>query len=362
MQLKRVFYIIFCFAFFTVNSMFGMPFRVGFEFQMGGKLCKWAMENYSLQKSQLFEVGTVNDRLFHVELDGPDVEFVTVPFSSLSEEKEKLKTCVSFITSMVEVMMRLCSSDTHNRTTMRKWVEESSNIEGLRIQEFELFLKVAERIIERPTDDWQAMWQPQVTLQHPLKFTINLLDKLFVGTTVLESIKEAKPFYNPVQGSEFPLYDTALGGLIFLLAHEIGGVNKSTVYQPHEVLALLMKGKYVSAGAPVADADMISDTLESFKTVHQFDAKRRTVFMSRRPFSDMLSDILSGGEGFTSDVESLAKLSNGFVNVFKQAMAENRFYKTREISGQNPRVEAKKVSIGQIMQSSFLLKMVFLSI
>lgn len=161
-------------------------------------------------------------------------------------------------------MMRLCVG-ADNSTTIGKWFDESSRISHIWMKKHDLFAKVAERPIKKPTCEWQAIWQPQVTVQHPLRSSVNLFEDLFSGTVVLLSTREAKPFYNPVQTGEKPLYDTALGGLMFLLAHEICDINKSTVYQPHEVIALLIKGKYVIAGTPVSDADMVSDTLESFE-------------------------------------------------------------------------------------------------
>jgi hypothetical protein len=33
-----------------------MPFRIGFEFQLNGKLCAWAKDNYDLQKKPIFSV------------------------------------------------------------------------------------------------------------------------------------------------------------------------------------------------------------------------------------------------------------------------------------------------------------------
>ncbi len=216
-------------------------------------------------------------------------------------------------------MMRLCVG-ADNSTTIGKWFDESSRISHIWMQKHDLFAKVAERPIKKPTCDWQAIWQPQVTVQHPLRSSVNLFEDLFSGTVVLLSTREAKPFYNPVQTGEKPLYDTALGGLMFLLVHEICDINKSTVYQPHEVIALLIKGKYVIVGTPVSDADMVSDTLEGFRTVHQFDARRRTLFMSRRPFSAMLADISNGESAVISDRESKERLSGGFLDTFKNAI------------------------------------------
>lgn len=338
-------YTFLCFFFLNIEGMsiLPMPFRVGFEFQMSGELCKWAMEDYSFQKSSICKIGTTDyEELFHIELDGPDIEFVTIPFSHHPGEKDKLSRCIDLITCMTERMLQLTEND--RKTTMEEWFEDASRIDGINIQKNEaIFGRIQREIIEKPTDGWSPTWQPQITLQHPLRSSINLFAKLFEGTFIQQNIQESKPFYNPVQDGEKPLYNTAIGGLMFLLAHELCGINKSTVYQPNEVISLLMKGKYVTAGSPVSDTDMISDTLESFRTVHQFDAKRRIIFMSRRPFSDMLGDILREKSIFASDEVSLEKLASetaGFAKVFRKAMAANRFYKTCEAkSEREPRVE-----------------------
>ena len=135
------------------------------------------------------------------------------------------------------------------------------------------------------------------------------------------------------------MYNSAVGGLIFLLAHEMSGINKSTIYQPAEVLELLLKRKYVKSGDSVSDSDMIADTWESFQSVHQFDAKRRVIFMSRRPFSDMFKDILVAKSEITSDKESLDLLSSGFAPAFEKAMSVNMFFQTRSArSEKEPRI------------------------
>lgn len=115
-----------------------MPFRIGFEFQMGGELCKWAMKDYSLQKSPIFEIGIDGKKLFHIELDGPDIEFVTIPFSHLLGEKIRLEICTNLITNTLEVMMQLCNKS-DKKTTIAEWFEGSSKINNIWIKQCELF-------------------------------------------------------------------------------------------------------------------------------------------------------------------------------------------------------------------------------
>lgn len=60
-----------------------MPFKIGFEFQEGHHLCPWAKSRQDIQKKPLFFVrDTSSDReLWHVVIDGQDIEFVLAPFS-----------------------------------------------------------------------------------------------------------------------------------------------------------------------------------------------------------------------------------------------------------------------------------------
>lgn len=313
-----------------------MSFRVGFEFQTSGELCKMALESYSVQKRPFLKIfDASNKELFHVVLDGPDIEFVTRAFASNDPmEENSLNECMGFIVKSTNELMKLLK-DNSGKTTIKDWVRACCVKSSAYRYEIctKLFNRISNYTVEIGSSDWQMTWQPQMTIQHPLARTIGLLESLFENTSHLERIKESKPFYNPVSNGEKPLYSSAIGGLIFLLSHELLGISQSAVYQPLEILALILNGKKVGASVWIEDEDMVADTHKSFNDVHQFDAKRRTFFMSRRPFSDMLSDILQRDceSGIICDEASLQKLDeiSEFSHLFKMAMQENNFFRAR---------------------------------
>ena len=101
MKLIKLLYLTLCFCIVSANGMEQsvIPFRIGFEFQMNGKLCEWALDNKSLQKQPVFIFSHENNELCHIELDGPDIEFVTKHFS----KKEQLTLCMNSIKSVIDV-------------------------------------------------------------------------------------------------------------------------------------------------------------------------------------------------------------------------------------------------------------------
>ena len=57
MKLIKILFITSNFIFMKANGMEKdsiMPFRAGFEFQMNGKLCEWALDKRDLQKVPIF--------------------------------------------------------------------------------------------------------------------------------------------------------------------------------------------------------------------------------------------------------------------------------------------------------------------
>lgn len=98
----------------AMENQGNMPFRLGFEFQMSGHLCPWANENDNLQKIPLFEMSYEGKKRWHVELDGSDIEFVTVPFSY--KERNRLDKCMQSIKSAVDVLQNLLND-------LKKWTK-----------------------------------------------------------------------------------------------------------------------------------------------------------------------------------------------------------------------------------------------
>lgn len=392
MKLIKILFITSCFIFMKANGMeqAPMPFRAGFEFQMNGKLCEWALDNQDLQKVPIFTIEKEDRKLCHVELDGPDIEFVTKHFSN--EERPWLVACMEGIKAVIDVTKN--QLDSKPEISFNDWIGFLSDITTVQIKTTPFFDQIKERTIKKlnPSVSWEPSWQPQMTVQHPLQSTILLCNTLFSSSPDMQSlIKQSTP-----TGISS---DTALAGLLFLTAHEMVGMTNSYLMPLHQnhlldlamALTMYFHGQdltvqnllqlsinalsapelkelethtlmrpYVAAmfekntnkqmsllsKLPMEDpfiqkafvavsnigtfasiandaefmykAILIRDTYESFNTVHQFDAKRWTNFMSRRPFAHMLHEILNEDDFIVSDAFSKSILSKAgdFLNAF----------------------------------------------
>lgn len=82
-----------------------MPFRIGLELQEAHHVCSWALkENYSFQRQPIFELLDTNTqrRLWHVVIDGQDLEFVVSPFTR--NEREVLLQAVETVKIACELL------------------------------------------------------------------------------------------------------------------------------------------------------------------------------------------------------------------------------------------------------------------
>lgn len=392
MKLIKIIYFTLCFCIVSANGMEQpvIPFRVGFEFQMNGKLCEWALDNKSLQKQSIFIISSKNIELCHVELDGPDIEFVTKHFSR--NEKEQLIVCVRGIRAVIDVTKS--KLDSIPAINFNEWLGLLSTIETVQIKTTPFFDKVKERTLKKLNSmaPWDPSWQPQMTVQHPLQGTIGLCNALFPEMPSMQAlVKQSTPTHI--------LPNTAVAGLMFLAAHEMVGMtnsylmplNKNRLLDLSMALSMYFHGQdlttsnllHLSINAlsdprlkeiethplmrvclaaifeentgkreellsklpmddpfiqkalvsisnlgtfvPIANdsesmykAILLRDTFESYRDAHQFDAKRWTNFMSRRPFSHMFREILDGSVCVVSDEFSKTALSakGNFLRLF----------------------------------------------
>jgi hypothetical protein len=357
---------------------------------MNGRLCEWALSDYSLQKKPIITMEMSGTKLCHIELDGSDVEFVTEPFSD--KEKGLLAICTAGIKAVIDITKTILNSD--SELSFDSWLNTLiSKVGGVQIKALPFFENVKTRTIKKLNPAlWEPSWQPQITVQHPLRNTIELCNTLFPMGDMQTLIKQSTPTKMPP--------NTAIAGLMFLVAHEMVGMTNSYLMPLHHdhILDLAMalaiyfhgqdltranllqlsinalsdsllkgfeehvlmrsflaaiyeqdKGKQsellskfsmedpfvqqattalsdIGTFVPIAnDADFmykamsIRDTFESFSTAHQFDAKRWTNFMSRRPFSHMFCEIIKSDKALVSDAVSKSTLKNpGFLKAFNQ--------------------------------------------
>lgn len=192
-NLKFKFIIVPCFltCFFTdstwatdeqSNKLHIMPFKLGFEFQESSSLCEWAEEDLSVQKKPLFFVTNHGYRepLWHVVIDTSDIEFVTRPF--YREEGEQVEKSLQSIISSFKILHNLLLEN--KISTFDNWLEEllkaynnSSFIISCSQQNYKA---VGNKAIKLPdSESWKPVFSPQVTIQHPLEFTIPLYFGLF---------------------------------------------------------------------------------------------------------------------------------------------------------------------------------------
>ncbi len=288
-------------------SLFTMPFKLGFEFQVGSSICYWALNNNNIQKKPIFLVNdkNFNSPLWKVVIDTTDIEFVTEPFTFTNQLL--LEECLNSIHTALKVLKK--SINKNEETTFELWIknlQETINTETYTIEvpTPEIYELVKDKPLEPQSLPWKPYFAPQVTIQHPLEYTVPLYFSLF-GFESPEMFK-----FN----DSLPLRD------IFLKVHReaddkrfqemIGGYkNKMNGLIFLHALTMLQMVPQEDA----TDASLLLETQEAFTKYQQVDAKMKLLIMSRRPFSSMYEDIGSKGNYVTYFKESM-KHNLGFVN------------------------------------------------
>ena len=337
--------------------------RVGLELQLEGALCgSWSLHQ-SLQKQEIFRCEWNSQKLWHVELDGTDIEYVTEPYELGKDEL--IEHCIISILEANKKLEEVVQRERVNEGgSIGDWYRrfyDSSTGMGFSVSALPFFEKVIGNEI-RQIPDWKSRWQPQLTVQHPLRKTITLCSLLFSGSVISKFVEDALP------KEEIFSRESSIAGFVFLHSHELQGVknsfdyplNKDTAFLTHVATAVckvfleknppdatgvtvdnlkdLLKdratvelvnnpqigyvisnpiyalfrpelGKYYSLSNSKQSKDILENlqshrdkhidslllmhrTLQDYNFAHQFDAKRWTHFMSRRPFSMMYRDII----------------------------------------------------------------------
>jgi hypothetical protein len=266
-----------------VSQRTSMPYKLGFEFQEISGLCPWALQNSKYQKKPLFQLTSFkNQLLWHVELDTSDIEFVTPPF--IYKEKQILEESVKTIYAALNSLKRLLDQSL-KETTFKEWLgelERSLVVEGYYLTSLENFFH--DQTLKCGSRPWKPHFSPQITIQHPLEWTIPLYFGLFgfeSGTMLpffaslpnrellLKAIKSLDRKQMPVL---FENYTQKSGGLLFLHAQTLIGMSPA-------------------GGEEEDDIEALNETVKHLDTNHQVDPKARLTLMSRRPFSRLLKDI-----------------------------------------------------------------------
>ena len=275
-----------------------MPFKIGFEFQEIGGLCPWALHDITVQRKPLFCMPSDSRTipLWHVVIDTNDLEFVTYPYSD--EEGPALQRCLDTLSAAFQLLK--ANLEARETITFDEWVAGIVGIVPL--PEYEL---VRDKQIIKPPK-WTARFAPQVTIQHPLEWTIPLYYGIIDRDCAdMLSFSSSFPYRDSVlkafkEGNSKKLHeifvDTGkkINGLVFL----------------HALTLVQM--------TPVEESDgreALEETVKSLETCYQVDAKMKLTLMSRRPFSAMHKDISASFTVSYEDYfrESILRFNKQFV-------------------------------------------------
>lgn len=362
---------------FSVNCMLQVKensnFKLGIELQETSGLCPIALRDDSLQKKSIFKAIFNNSYIWHVEIDGNDIEFVTQPFTN--RQFDELQFSMSSITKATTSLNEMGK----RKFSFQDWINHISTIlekDKVHICEInDLFMNL---YIEIPCcESWCPKFTPHVTIQHPLEWTMLLYSMMFMsysedpetGLRNLNSpcssmtetyIKNTLPFQNVLK-SEFSkeksnanLPKISNTSSIKEQIHNLSFIVDITkesqdLFTLKRLLAQLYRDKMLNLMFLTAmtmetigfdnnclnNIDLLLDTYRNNQKLGQFDAKIYLDIMSRRPLSDLYRDI--GGDDSVENLIpivnlfSVDKISNGskYIDVFSAIMMteQNKFNK-----------------------------------
>ena len=312
-------------------------FKIGFEFQENNRLCKWAADIIDVQKKPILTVYKGDRKLWSLEIDTMDFEFITPPFANY--EVELLRESIETILLACKILQNINDLKSQKGTgvSLDEWLsgigatdeafsssfvslhkacedflvkkpgdanvsEKKSVLEnacnGLQQQlsthgyriEVDGFMHAAFREAGRTIalqTRWKPTFQPQVTIQHSLQKTIPLIVTLF-GPEIkdLKRLKIVHALPSLAINWEEVRETSSKEGFIFLHALTCAQLVNDTEQ---------------------TEGQRIAETCESFEQCSQVDAKVKLHFLSRRPFSKMWHEIKEPADSFASLYSSFMK-------------------------------------------------------
>lgn len=280
-----------------------IPFRIGFELETGPLLSENIIKNHGVKKEPIFICIFDNKKLWHVEIDGADIEFVSIPISCF--EEDLLKQCASGLQAAASILKQSINDHKH-KLTFEKWVTKLKEI-GFLIKTVNQYEKLKEEIIQWKfgKEDWTGFLQPHSTVQLPLEYVIELSFGLFREDQHISCIFDASlPFTSEESADKYFRNDEIskynclidfrkpIDGLMFL--HACTMFNLTLV-------------SFISQ----TDSKSLKRLFLDFQNFHQITPKMYLQIMSRRSFSTMLQSI---------------KLHEKYGNLFQTRMNNSKLF------------------------------------
>lgn len=308
-----------------------IPFKIGFEFQEVNGLCPWALDNFHLQKKPLFCLNTVLERglmprkLWHVELDTNDIEFVTEPFSF--EEKNLLEECIVTLVEAFNILKHLLETKDPKGFSFEEWISQISRKLPDRVEPLNMDI-VSDRLISSPArirgEAYKPHFTPQFTLQHPLEYTIFLYFGLFGG----KGPRDVLRFVDAL-----PLRDLLIAGMQEADSSKVSSILMSY----NQKMSGLIFLHALTLMSMIPDDDTQTNpfkvSAERFRSSFQIDAKSNFTIMSRRPFSFMYNDLppeskrTSYAKVFNFAMQEMNERFESSIVLFEHANYGEQFFK-----------------------------------
>lgn len=195
-----------------------------------------------------------------------------------------METCIVTIIKSFDSLRGLLKGK--KEVTFEEWTEkitETFKKEPFEITYSEDFDSIKNKPIVRPSEDWKPRFSPQVTIQHPLEYTI----PLYFGLFGFKNPSHMMPFVAciPFRDLFLQYHEEANSHNLALLFGKYGSKISGLVFLHALTLAQMTPDE------DATDTGLLKETLTALTDFQQVDAKMRLTLMSRRPFSSMFRDL-----------------------------------------------------------------------
>lgn len=277
-------------------------FKLGIELQGISGLCPDMKDRFSLQKKPIFFVYSGDEKLWELQIDGDDIEFVTQPF--FYNRRDSFIKCLKSIICAVQVLRE---SSCPSWFTFQNWIkllsrklfDEAVNACLVLKSSGDKFIGSQLEYSLKIPRNWSPHFAPQVTIQHPLEWSIPLYAYLFQQ----DSLSPSEVIFDMA----IPLRREWL--------FSVGSDYKNKVLQAfisNKIIGLMFLNAFVIASmakhAEDNDYNSIKKIFKAYMEYGQFDAKMQSDLVSRRPFSQMCSEVVGDLKKAIKCFNELSKL------------------------------------------------------